>query len=101
MKYVKLDDVITQIDKAEIDANWDNEVFNAEYVIETLDSIPYVENVQPAIKAHWIELEGHKHKCSHCGFITNPWVVTFYNFCPICGADMRIEKSTNCQECSV
>ena len=88
MRYVKLEDVIAQIDKAEIDANWDNEVFNAAYVIDTLDFVPYVEDVQPAVKAHWIELEGHRHKCSHCGFIANPWVVTFYNFCPLCGATM-------------
>ena len=89
MKYVKLDDVITQIDKAEIDANWDNEVFNAAYVIETLDFVPYIEDIQPAIKAEWIEVDEHKHQCSHCHFTTNPWTASFYNYCPNCGASMR------------
>ena len=89
MKYVKLDDVITQIDKAEIDANWDNEVFNAAYVIDTLDFVPYIEDIQPAVKAKWIEIDGHKHKCSHCHFTVNPWTASFYSYCPNCGASMR------------
>lgn len=89
MKYVKLDDVIVQIDKAEIDANWDNEVFNAAYVIETLDFVPYIEDIQPAMRAKWIEVDGHKHECSHCHFTVNPWTASFYNYCPNCGASMR------------
>ena len=41
MKYVKLDDVKTKVEQAEIDAHWDNEVFNAEYVNDALDFIPW------------------------------------------------------------
>ena len=89
MKYVKLDDVKTKVEQAEIDAHWDNEVFNAEYVNDVLDFIPWVDNIQPVMKAKWIEVDEHKHKCSHCHFTTNSWTASFYNYCPNCGASMR------------
>jgi len=89
MKYVKLDDIKAKVEQAEIDAHWDNEVFNAEYVNDVLDFVPCIDNVQPAIKAKWIEIDGHKHKCSHCDFTINPWIASFYNYCPNCGASMR------------
>lgn len=89
MKYVKLDDVKTKVEQAEIDAHWDNEVFNAEYINDVLDFVPYVDNVQPAMKAEWIEIDEHKHQCSRCHFTTNPWTASFYNYCPNCGASMR------------
>jgi len=89
MKYVKLDDIKAKVEQAEINAHWDNEVFNAEYVNDVLDFVPWVDNIQPAIKAKWVEIDEHKHKCSHCNFTINPWTASFYNYCPNCGASMR------------
>ena len=89
MKYVKLDDVIVEIDRAEIDHYWDDKEFTAQYIIDSLSSIPYIEDIQPAMKAKWVEVDGHKHQCSHCYFTTNPWTASFYNYCPNCGASMR------------
>lgn len=45
-KYVKLDDVKAKVEQAEIDAHWHNEVFNAEYINDVLDFIPWVDGTQ-------------------------------------------------------
>ena len=61
-------------------------------ILMFLEKLPD-ENVREDIHAYWEEIEGHRGKCSHCSFVTNPWTATFYNFCPNCGAIMNLTFS--------
>ena len=55
-------------------------------------------NTRPVVLGKWNAVKGALHPaktsavCSNCGFATMIHAQTFYNFCPICGADMREES---------
>lgn len=42
------------------------------------------------VKGEWIELRNGVKRCSVCGFTSNHLLTD--NFCPNCGADMRVKK---------
>lgn len=63
--------------------------------IKIINSLPTIET-EPRKHGKWIQLYHDNYKCSECGSWWgsdyNDEIINDFNFCPICGADMRGEE---------
>lgn len=71
--------------KREISGNW----YTCEEIDETIDKQPTAD-VKPVVRGKWTDTT-HGLMCSACE-THQVYGSRFYNFCPICGAEMRGEK---------
>ena len=98
-EYIEREAAIKLFNFAVLDCLGMEPTIRAGDIIKALESIPAAD-VRPVVRGKWI-IEAHRTyyetRCSVCGIksfvsIEPKDVISFCNYCPNCGADMREES---------